>query len=67
MIRLSGCMESFYKDLPNRGEDKKAGFCWRKAFAFWRCRDAVKSAPGESGMEIAAFDNSRGSMVDPSN
>lgn len=71
MIKLSGCIEALYTDLPIPERVKKLADAGVPAFEFWgwsnKDLDQIKQAKDEFGLSVATFSCEMGSLVDASN
>lgn len=71
MIKLSGCIEALYTDLPIPERVKKLADAGVAAFEFWgwsnKNLDEIKQAKDNSGLPVATFSCEMGSLVDASN
>lgn len=71
MIKLSGCIEALYTDLPIPDRVKKLADAGVAAFEFWgwsnKDLDEIKQAKDEFGIPVATFSCEMPSLVDASN
>lgn len=71
MIKLSGCIEALYTDLPIPDRVKKLADAGVAAFEFWgwsnKDLNKIKQAKDEFGIPVATFSCEMPSLVDASN